>query len=373
MHSPRLLELAVLLLYFQSTAASSGFNPRAYQKSIATCQATNRAGEQETPVDINLRYVDINPVAKTSLILVHGWPSLWSTWSNQIQEFKEDYHLIVPDLRGFAESGHPGDVRSSGTIPDMVGDLACILQHAGISSAVCVGHDWGSQVCYEAARMRPDLFRGVVGIAIPYLPSASDFVPTEHLVVALPKLSYQLFFNKNTLEAVAELEKDVRRTIRATLRTVASPPPDEFLKSQLSFLAGWDGVSEIPPVPFFTPEEEDYFIEQFSIQGFKHSAFRCNFIRKRQNRRASWSFASTQGNHTISQPVLSVLPKNDPVADWALASKLLKSTDFLPNSKTEFMDGAHWCHIEYPAEFNALMRTWLKESIDGKIAGHDEL
>jgi pimeloyl-ACP methyl ester carboxylesterase len=36
------------------------------------------------------------------------------------------------------------------------------------------------------------------------------------------------------------------------------------------------------------------------------------------------------------------------------------------------MDGAHWCHMEYPAEFNAVMRAWLEE-VDGKINGHDEL
>jgi soluble epoxide hydrolase/lipid-phosphate phosphatase len=67
----------------------------------------------------------------------------------------------------------------------------------------------------------------------------------EHLAAALPKLSYQLFFNKNTPEAIAELDKDVRRTIRATLRTVASPPPDEFLKSRSTFVGGWDNVAEV--------------------------------------------------------------------------------------------------------------------------------
>ncbi|KAF7354667.1 Bifunctional epoxide hydrolase 2 [Mycena sanguinolenta] len=368
MHTLQLLSLGLISLGFRSQA-SPAFNPRAYQKSVATCQATNRADGQETAVEINLSYVDINSNAKTSLILVHGWPSLWSTWSNQIQEFEDDYHLLVPDLRGFAESTHPGDVRSSGTMSDMVSDLVCILQHASIASAVCIGHDWGTQICYEAARMRPDLFRGVVGAVIPYIPSASDFVPIEHLVVALPKLSYQLFFNQNTQEAIAELDKDVRRTVRATLRSVTSPPPDDFLRSKESFLGGWADVTEIPPVPFFTPEEEDYFIEQFSIQGFKHT---LQFYTE-ENRRASWAFAHMQGNHTIPQPVLSILPKNDPVADWGLASKILKSTDFLPNSRTEFMDGAHWCHIEYPTEFNALMRAWLKEMEDGKTAVHDEL
>lgn len=35
-----------------------------------------------------LEYVEINPEASTTLLMVHGWPSLWSSWSNQIEEFQ---------------------------------------------------------------------------------------------------------------------------------------------------------------------------------------------------------------------------------------------------------------------------------------------
>jgi hypothetical protein len=33
-------------------------------------------------------YVDVNPTAEKSIIMVHGWPSLWSSWGYQIEEFK---------------------------------------------------------------------------------------------------------------------------------------------------------------------------------------------------------------------------------------------------------------------------------------------
>lgn len=33
-------------------------------------------------------WVDLNPEAERALLLVHGWPGLWSTWSNQIEEFR---------------------------------------------------------------------------------------------------------------------------------------------------------------------------------------------------------------------------------------------------------------------------------------------
>ncbi|KAJ7721334.1 Alpha/Beta hydrolase protein [Mycena maculata] len=371
MYRLELFALTVLYLFSCSASASSTFDPRSFSKSTATCTATNRPlGKKETTVDIRLDYVDINPSAQTTLILVHGWPSLWSSWSNQIQEFKEDYHLIVPDLRGFGESTHPDEVRRSGTMPDLVGDLACILKHANISSAVCVGHDWGSGVCYEAGRSRPDLFPGVVGITVPYMPAEGDYTPVQDLLGVLPKLSYQIFLDK-TVQAIAELDPDMRRTIRATLRTVASPPPDDFLASQTSYLAAWDNVTEIPPVPFFTSDEEDYFVEQYSSQGFKYT-LQFYSADASPDRYASWAFAHAQGNYTIPQPVLAIFPNEDPVADWELLSKILKSADFLPNLRTDIMPGSHWCHLEYPETFNALLRNWLDQFF-GAYAGHDEL
>ena len=75
-------------------------------------------------------------------------------------------------------------------MPDLVGDLLCILEHAGAPGAIAVGyaksrggvisslakdiclerHDWGAQLAYEAARERPDIFTAVVGITIPVIP-----------------------------------------------------------------------------------------------------------------------------------------------------------------------------------------------------------
>ena len=104
---------------------------------------------------------------------------------------QNDYRIIAPDLRGFGASTHPGDVKSSGSMPDLVSDLLCILEHAGAPEAIAIGyvqplgdvffrrlaedigfgrHDWGAQLAYEAARERPDIFTAVVGITIPVIP-----------------------------------------------------------------------------------------------------------------------------------------------------------------------------------------------------------
>ena len=77
------------------------------------------------------------------------------------------YSLLIPTLRGFGPSTHPGDVQTSGTIPDLVADLACVMRAAAVPVATCVGHDWGAQVCWEAARSRPDLMDAVAGAVVP--------------------------------------------------------------------------------------------------------------------------------------------------------------------------------------------------------------
>lgn len=52
---------------------------------------------------------------------------------------QEDYRVIVPNVRGFGGSTQPGDVQSSGTLFDAVGDLLCILEHANVAQAVVIG------------------------------------------------------------------------------------------------------------------------------------------------------------------------------------------------------------------------------------------
>ncbi|KAJ3749760.1 hypothetical protein EV360DRAFT_76192 [Lentinula raphanica] len=123
-----------------------------------------------------------------TLIMVHGWLSLWSTWSYQIQE-----------LRGF------------GTPNNFVGDLQRILKDAEVESGICIGHNWGSAGCYEAARSRPDMFSGV------YIFSAGAYVPIKLLTAAIPKLTYQLCFGRKTSEAAEELDKDTRSSVHVTL------------------------------------------------------------------------------------------------------------------------------------------------------------
>ena len=67
----------------------------------------------------------------------------------------------------------------------------------------------------------------------------------KELSEIVPSLSYQLFFDNRTSEAAQELDRDVRRALRATLRSVSSAPPKDFLISKTSYLGAWVNVDEV--------------------------------------------------------------------------------------------------------------------------------
>jgi len=150
--------------------------------------------------------------------------------------------------------------------------------------------------------MRPDVIGGIVGAVVPYIAAVGEFTPAEQLAAFLPSLSYQIYFEKDTENAVAELNKDIRRTIRSVYRTIESPPPEEFLKSSKDFLTAYE--DEIPHSSCLSEIEENYLVDQFELQGFDHT---LQFY-THGNRHASHTFSHEQGNFTITQPALAIYP-----------------------------------------------------------------
>ena len=63
---------------------------------------------------------------------------------------------------------------------DLVRDMICVLNDAGVDKAICLGHDWGAQVCWEAARMRPDIFEAVAVAVVPVrlIPHINKYHPS---------------------------------------------------------------------------------------------------------------------------------------------------------------------------------------------------
>src|SRR5215471_13237974 len=72
-------------------------------------------------------------------------------------------------MRGYGQSERPEEIDKY-TLLHLVGDMVGLLDALGEPQAVIVGHDWGAPVAWHAALLRPDRFRGVVGLSVPFRP-----------------------------------------------------------------------------------------------------------------------------------------------------------------------------------------------------------
>ena len=90
-----------------------------------------------------------------------------------------------------------------------------ILDALGAATAVIVGHDWGASVAWQAALMRPDRFRAVAALSVPFRPRGKA-PPTSLMPRTENAQFYQLYFQEEGA-AEAELGRDPRATIRNML------------------------------------------------------------------------------------------------------------------------------------------------------------
>jgi pimeloyl-ACP methyl ester carboxylesterase len=72
-------------------------------------------------------------------------------------------------MRGYGQTDAPAEIEAY-TMFHLVGDMVGLVGALGERSAVIAGHDWGAPVAWHAALLRPDLFRAVIGLSVPFRP-----------------------------------------------------------------------------------------------------------------------------------------------------------------------------------------------------------
>ena len=106
---------------------------------------------------INMVYDDLG--AGDVIVFIHGQPFNRSMWRDQIDEFSHTHRLVIPDLRGYGDSGITEGIV---LLDEIALDVWHLLEELEIKSAVFVGLSMGGQIVFELYRLRPGLFDGVV-------------------------------------------------------------------------------------------------------------------------------------------------------------------------------------------------------------------
>ena len=157
------------------------------------------------------------------VILCHGFPESWYSWRHQLRALAEaGYHAVAPDMRGYGQTDKP-DAIDQYTLLHLVGDMVGLLDALGADKAAIAGHDWGAPVAWHAALFRPDRFRGVIGLSVPYRPRG-PVRPSSVMPQTDDAQFYQLYFQQPGV-AEAELERDAKTSIRTLLYSASGDAP----------------------------------------------------------------------------------------------------------------------------------------------------
>jgi pimeloyl-ACP methyl ester carboxylesterase len=100
----------------------------------------------------------------TPLVLCNGIACADGYWRDIVPALAPDRQVVRWHYRGHGRSGPPQDPTAVG-LDAVVGDLACVLEAAGVGHAALAGHSYGVQVALEGAHRLPGRVTAVIAIA----------------------------------------------------------------------------------------------------------------------------------------------------------------------------------------------------------------
>ena len=95
----------------------------------------------------------LSQLDKPVLVLLHGFPQTHVMWHRVAQALKNDYRLVLPDLRGYGDSSHvPGlPDHSNYSKRAMAQEVVGLLDALGVGDFFLCGHDRGGRVAHRLA------------------------------------------------------------------------------------------------------------------------------------------------------------------------------------------------------------------------------
>lgn len=298
------------------------------------------------------------------VLLCHGFPELWYSWRHQLSALAAaDFHAVAPDMRGYGQTDRPEAIDQY-TLLQLVGDMVGLLDALGHETAVIAGHDWGAPVAWHAALLRPDRFRAVIGLSVPFIPRGPDY-PSRGFPESGDTVFYQSYFQSPGV-AERDLEQDIRLTMRTLLYEGSGDAPRPAIKSEQAghvfmvprkggMMANWANPTSLPP--WLTETDLEIYADQFKRTGYRGG---LNWYR---NIDRNWELMAPFAGLKITVPALLIAGDRDVVLAFRgmdqVIANLSKNVPKL--QKTLILPGCgHWTPQERPLEVNGAMLEFLR-------------
>lgn len=291
------------------------------------------------------------------VLLVHGFPESWYSWRHQLPALAAaGYRAVAVDVRGYGRSSRPDDTDAYRML-DLVEDNVSVVHALGERSAVIVGHDWGATIAANSALVRPDVFRAVGMLSVPYTPRGGPR-PSEVFARMGGDEEFYVSYFQEPGRAEAEIEPDVRGWLAgfyAALSADTMPGPGAPLPHVVS--RGGTLRERFPagPAPSWLGTEElDFYAGEFERTGMSGA------LNRYRNMDRDWSDLAEFDGAPLTMPSLFVGGSEDASTTW-LADAVEAFPVTLPGLvASHLLDGCgHWTQQERPAETNRILTEWL--------------
>ncbi len=298
------------------------------------------------------------------VVLCHGFPKSWYSWRHQLPALAEaGFRAVAPDMRGYGRTERPEAIDRY-TLLHLVGDMVGLLDALGTERAVIAGHDWGAPVAWHAALLRPDRFRAVIGLSVPYRPRG-PVRPSAAMPQTDDAIFYQLYFQTPGV-AEAELEREVRHTIRSMLYSISGDAPPREGSVTAAGAVGMvcrkggflDGMANPEYLPAWLTEADiDFYTSEFAHTGL---AGGLNWYR---NIDRNWELLAPFAGARVMVPALYIAGDRDPLVSFPGMDRLIPNlASFAPQLRATIMlpGCGHWTQQERAAEVNTAMIDFLR-------------
>lgn len=290
------------------------------------------------------------------VLLCHGFPELSHSWRHQLAALADaGFSVAAPDMRGYGGTEAPAEVEQY-TLLHLVGDMVDLVRALGRTQAVVVGHDWGAAVAWHCALLRPDLFRAVVGMSVPYAPPGKVDLITSLERAGIHDFYMQYFQPPGVAEA--ELDADPAASIRRIHWSGSGDAPARNTFGRLGGSGLLGNASEPPQLPgWLSAADLAVYAAAYRASGFRGG---LNWYR---NLRRNTALLSPWRGQPIRQPSLFIAGTRDDVLKFPASQAQIDAYPrTLPGLRgCHLIDGAgHWIQRERAPEVNTLLIGFLR-------------
>ncbi|MFE1507706.1 alpha/beta fold hydrolase [Streptomyces sp. NPDC058726] len=291
------------------------------------------------------------------VLLVHGFPESWYSWRHQLPALAAaGYRAAALDVRGYGRSSRPA-ATDAYRMRELVADAVAVVHALGERSAVVVGHDWGSAVAANAALIRPDVFRAVAMLSVPYAPRGGPRPSTVFASLGGDDEFHVSYFQEPG-RAEAEIEPDVRGWLAGfyTALSAGSPPapgtPPPYFVSPGGTLRDRFPTGPLPA--WLSEADLDTFAGEFERTGMSGALARY------RNMDRDWEDLAEYDGAPVTQPSLFIGGGLDASTTW-MADAIDAFPVTLPGLvSSRILDGCgHWLQQERPDETSRILTDWL--------------